>query len=204
MASINMSDLSSLPIGHNFHKKTPKKNKVEFVKQLQPVDLRSDTSHIKTHSCCSDSNKHTHSHIYAPILFHWRGREACCTHTQGRVEGRREGSPQVKVFRLIVCGDCSFTKTRHYATMKANKHRDQWITAVCNLAGGLEVDVRSWGGESRMSEVDGSLFESFTFHRFTFEYQPALWTKCLKNPVTAPTMCYKQSMCGWLLMPTVI
>jgi len=129
MASINMSDLSSSSLSvTTFTKKT----KWNSSNSCNPWTCDRILRTSKTHSCCSDSNKHTHSHIYAPITE--EEREACCTHTH-KAGWRGDGSPQVKVFRLIVCGDNSFTKTQHYATMKANKHRDQWITVVVQPSG---------------------------------------------------------------------
>lgn len=68
----------------------------------------------------------------------WRG--------DGRVAHRSKG------FRPIIN-----TKTQYKCSRGSKQHRDQMVTVVCNLAGGLEVHVGGWGG-NRMSEVVGSAF----------------------------------------------
>lgn len=88
---------------------------MEFIKWLQPEDLRSDASHIKTNSCCSDTNKHTHTftHFCTNLVsLKRKGRHAA--HTQARVEGQLDVSPQFSYQTIIhICGDDSFTKTQH-------------------------------------------------------------------------------------------
>lgn len=79
-------------------------------------------------------HKPTHTHIHAfthqSCFTEEEGRHAA--HTQGRVDGQLEVSPQVEVFILLtiiyVCGDNASTKTQH----KCNRGSKQAQRSVDN------------------------------------------------------------------------
>lgn len=143
----------------------------------------------QTCDALTQTNTYTLLCIYALILFHWRGRAACCTHThKARWRGDRKFAHKLRFSdkQLMLLWTIPSQKHNTNATLEA-KHRNQLITVVCNLVGGMKVNVR--GLVSRMAQVDGRIFENFAFHGFMLKYQ--LWTKHLKDPVTLTTKCYK-------------
>lgn len=140
---------------------------MEFVKQLQPVDLRLDASHIKTNLCCSDTNKHTHTFVYLCTNLVSLKRKGGMLHThKARWRGDRKFAHKLRFSdkQLMLLWTIPSQKHNTNATLEA-KHRNQLITVVCNLVGGVEVNGRGLG--SMMAQVDGSMFENFTL-----KYQP--------------------------------